>query len=265
MLRALAVAAAVALLPGLAVAGASTASAGRQSLTSDTARGGANVYLHSAHATSRSGSSCTLGFPVKRRNGARGVLTAGHCVAVLPHGAPYDVFETKSGRSNTTYVGEQLGEVPARRYHVGTEGDNALVLLADGRDAKPQIYTGDATSAATAAVIGSRAPKVGMAHLCYSGAVSGEHCGFRIRYRPRTMRFDERSRTLRIHHEWPATGRCTAKAGDSGSPVFLKRGSRVLAVGILSAGGTVNGHCAIFFTSVAMATSSLHVKLLHSS
>jgi Trypsin len=68
---------------------------------------------------------------------------------------------------------------------------------------------------------------------------------------------------IRIRHEWRATrGTCTSRVGDSGAPVFVERHGRAYAVGILSGGQQRASQCPFYFTSVTLALSTLHLRLL---
>jgi Trypsin len=239
---------------------------GRQSRTSDVAVAGADVYMWSTHRSINSGDACTLSFAVRTKRSHRiGALTAGHCVTTIAGGPTYTVHETRAGRGNTTDPGLRLGDVHYGAYRLGRNGDSAFVRVGSHRRARPWIFTGGATTHHTI-------PVAGIAHLhdglrvCYSGAVSGEHCGFKIVGRPATVTFRDGARTLRIAHEWRATrGTCTSRLGDSGAPVYVRKGGKAYAVGILSGGQERASKCPFYFTSVVLALSRLKLTLLTAS
>jgi hypothetical protein len=264
---AVASAACVVLAAGLmptAASGAQGATAGgRQSRASNLAIAGGDIYLWSIHRSARAGDGCTLSFAVRSKRTHRlGSLTAGHCVKTLAGGPAYTVHQTRGGKRNTTFPGHKLGEVHVGAYRVGAHGDSALIVLLGHRRAPASVFTGGPTSDTSISV-------AGLAHLadgikvCYSGAASGEHCGFTVVGRPRTVAFRDGGRTIRIRHEWRATrATCTSRVGDSGAPVYVKRDGKAYAVGILSGGQERSSKCPFYFTSVTLALTQLHVRLL---
>jgi V8-like Glu-specific endopeptidase len=259
----------VAGFAGFAVA-ATTAAAthppGRQSRTSGIAVAGANVYVWSAHRSERDGEGCTLSFVVRSRTTGRvGALTAGHCVGTLPGGPSYSVHQTRDVRSDTTDPGAELGAVSPGAYRFGRAGDSAYVSLAAGRIGRPAVYVGGPRSHRTIPVAGVGALHRGT-RVCYSGAATGEHCGFRVVGHPGTISFPDRGRTYRVGHEWSAAGRtCTSRAGDSGSPVYTRQHGAAYAVGILSGGQKQAGRCPFVFTPVALALRHLDLSLVSAS
>jgi Trypsin len=255
------------LVGGVVAATVSPAAAGgtapgRQSRTSGVATAGADIYLWSTHRSAQHGAGCTLSFAVRALTTHRsGSLTAGHCVGTLTGGAPYTVAQTRAGRANTTDPGDRLGDVDAGRFRLGLHGDSAFVGLAAGRGLTASIFTGGTTSSTTIPVGGLARLHAGL-HVCYSGAASGEHCGFTVVGPPETVTFPEHHHRYVIHHEWRATSAtCPSRAGDSGSPVYVKRHGRAYAVGILSGGQKRAGRCPFFFTPVSLALSQLHLQL----
>jgi V8-like Glu-specific endopeptidase len=241
---------------------AAAASAGRQSRSSHLAIAGADVYLWSSHRSDRSGGACTLAFSVRTASGHTGALTAGHCLELLRGGPSYTVHQTRYGKGNTSDVGDVLGSVTRGESHAGGDGDNAFVALAGGSQAEPSVFTGRRATKTAATVVGHRSVHDGQSHVCFSGAISGEHCGLVVRGPARTITFHQDGRTLRIAHERTAYGSCSARPGDSGAPVYVRHGSSVWAIGILSGGGTVNGQCVTLFTPLSLALRHLHVSLL---
>jgi V8-like Glu-specific endopeptidase len=267
MSAATAVVAVVACL-GAAVApsAASTAVASRQSRTSGVAIAGANVYLWSVHRSEDDGSGCTLSFVVSSvTTGQQGALTAGHCVGTLDGGPSYAVHQTRNVRADTTDPGVQLGAVSEGQYRFGKQGDSAFMGLAEGRTARAAVYVGGPRSHRSIPVAGLTQAKQGLT-VCYSGAVTGEHCGFRVVGRPAVISFKYGGRNYRIRHEWRATGvTCTSRAGDSGSPVYVKRRGAAYAVGVLSGGQQHAGHCPFYFSPVSVALRHLDVQLVTAS
>jgi hypothetical protein len=253
-----------ALAAAVIPAGASGASAiGRQSRTSNVAIAGGNVYLWSTHRSARTGDGCTLSFSVRSRRTHRvGVLTAGHCVRTLAGGPGYTVHQTRDGKGNTTDPGHKLGDVHAGHAFLGSNGDSAFISLIGHRRAEAAVFT---RGVATTTTI----PVAGLGHLadgvkvCYSGAASGEHCGFTVVGRPETVAFQDGRHTIRIGHEWRATrATCTSRVGDSGAPVYIKRNGKAYAIGILSGGQQRSSQCPFYFTSITLALTRLHLRLL---
>jgi hypothetical protein len=265
-----AIAAALALAgPAVAAAGAPAAGAsgpGRQSRLSAVAIAGGDIYLWSTHRSARRGGGCTLSFAVRTvRTHRSGSLTAGHCVGTLAGGPSYDVSQTRNGKGNTTDPGDRLGLVGPAAYRLGRGGDSAFMALAADRSIKASIFTGGVASNTTIPVAGIARLHAGL-RVCYSGAASGEHCGFTVAGPAETVTFPDNRHRYRIHHEWRATASsCPSRPGDSGSPVYVKRHGRAYAVGILSGGQKQSGRCPFFFTPVQLALSELHLQLFTAS
>jgi V8-like Glu-specific endopeptidase len=265
---------AAAMLTAAALLGAATQSTassrghdvGRQSRTSGVAVAGANVYLWSTHRSEDDGGGCTLGFVVGSRvTGQLGALTAGHCVGTLAGGPSFAVHQTRNVRANATDPGVQLGAVSGGQFRFGKQGDSAFMGLTDGRTARAAVYVGGARSHRSIPVAGLRAPRRGL-RVCYSGAVTGEHCGFRVAATARVVSFPHHGRTYRVSHEWRATrSTCPSRAGDSGSPVYVRHQGAAYAVGILSGGQEHAGRCPFFFTPVALALRHLDLALISAS
>jgi hypothetical protein len=262
-------AAAVVACVGAAVApsAASTeAVASRQSRTSGLAIAGANVYLWSIHRSEDDGSGCTLSFVVSSlTTSQQGALTAGHCVGTLAGGPSYAVHQTHTVRANTTDPGVQLGAIADGQFRFGKQGDSAFMGLTEGRTARAGVYVGGPRSHRSIPVAGLAHARQGL-KVCYSGAVTGEHCGFRVVGKPAVISFKYHGQTYRIRHEWRATGvTCTSRAGDSGSPVYVKRHGTAYAVGILSGGQQRAGHCPFYFSPVSVALRHLNLALVTAS
>jgi hypothetical protein len=236
---------------------------GRQSRTSDVAIAGGDIYLWSEHRSVHDGSGCTLSFAVRSRaTNQIGALTAGHCVGTLGGGPVWTVHQTRNGAGNTTDPGDQLGAVGGADFRLGKHGDSAFVGLVAGAQARAATFIGGTASHATIPVVGLARLHDGL-QVCYSGGTSGEHCGFTVTGQPETVTFPDGHHRYRISHEWRATrGTCTSRAGDSGSPVYVKRHGKAYAVGILSGGQKHAGRCPFFFTSVKLALSRLDLRLI---
>jgi hypothetical protein len=265
------VAAAAALVTTAAVMGAAASPGaaspgsdlGRQSRTSGVAIAGADIFLWSRHRSVHDGGGCTLSFTVSSAaTGRSGSLTAGHCVGTLAGGPTYDVQQTRSGSGDVTYPGVSLGNVARGQSRLGRDGDSAFMALAPGRSARPAVFTGGVTTSRTIPVGGLAKLHDGL-RVCYSGAASGEHCGFRVVGHPRSISFPDGRHTYRIRHEWRATrATCTSRSGDSGSPVYVKRDGSAYAVGILSGAQRGTGKCPFYFTPVSTALHSLGLHLV---
>ncbi|HVV77491.1 MAG TPA: hypothetical protein VHC43_15815 [Mycobacteriales bacterium] len=260
----------VAVLPATATATAGShlaKAASRQSRTSDTAIAGASVFLWSSHGREARGSGCTLTYSVRsKRTGKRGALTAGHCVAMLDGGPTYLVHQTQSLPDDGTEPGDLLGKVSGRNYVVGADGDSAFVALAPGRSARALVFVGGKSSRSAIPVVGVKAPAQDMP-VCYSGAATGEHCGFTIiGDGPHSVTFKSGRSHVQIGNEWEAKTDsgvgCTSRRGDSGSPVYTIDNGEAYAVGILSGGQVKAGQCPFYFTPVTVALKALHLTLI---
>ncbi|HVT21345.1 MAG TPA: S1 family peptidase [Mycobacteriales bacterium] len=263
-----AIVAVVAVLPVAAHAtngSHSVRAASRQSRTSDVAIAGASIFLWSSHGREGKGNGCTLAFSVRSvRTGSRGALTAGHCVAMLDGGPAYRVHQTRSLPPDGTAPGDRLGKVTRTKFVLGPQGDSAYVALRAGRTARPLLFTGGADSRSAIPVAGVKSPRTGM-QICYSGAATGEHCGFTVRGGSQTVSFKSGHDRVTIGHEWHADGAaCTSRKGDSGSPVYTYDGGVAYAVGILSGGQVRPGRCPFYFTPVRAALREFGLTLLSS-
>jgi V8-like Glu-specific endopeptidase len=256
----------LAVLPATAAASAGahrTAAASRQSRTSGVSIAGGNVYIWSTHGSEYRGTGCTISFAVRSvRTGAKGALTAGHCVATMSDPPAYLVHQTEAQGGDGTAPGDLLGKVTRSKYTLGPNGDSAFVALAPGRDARPLIFTGGPSSRTAIPVAGLEDPQPGM-QVCYSGATTGEHCGFTIVGGAQSVNFKSSHGTVTIGNEWRASGaRCTSRRGDSGSPVYTESGGVAYAVGILSGGQVKAGQCPFYFTPVSLAMRLYHLTLI---
>ncbi|HVT65920.1 MAG TPA: hypothetical protein VHD81_12265 [Mycobacteriales bacterium] len=240
--------------------------ASRQSRTSDVAIAGGSVFMWSKHSGQDSGSGCTLAFSVRSvRTGSKGALTAGHCVATLNGGPAYFVQQTQSLPNDSTAPGDLLGKVSGRNYTVGPNGDSAFASLVSGRNARALLFTGGRSTRTAIPVAGAMDPDTGM-QVCYSGAATGEHCGFTIVGGSQDVSFKSASGHVTIGNEWRATGQdCTSRKGDSGSPVYVYNNGFAYAVGILSGGQVKEGQCPFYFTPVKLALKVLGLTLITSN
>jgi hypothetical protein len=268
---AVACAAVAVVMPFLAVANASGTSkvaptqivASRQSRTSGVGIAGGSLYVWSSHRSDQHGGACTAGFAVEvKGTKKKGLLTAGHCVKTLSGGPIYQLHQTTNLPKNATDPGKLLAEVHAGAYRMGKYGDSAFGRVASGRSVRPYVFVGDTKSKLTIPVVGRMAPAYGM-QVCYSGASSGEHCGFTIGRR-QSVKFAEGSKLVTISHEYSASSStgCTSVKGDSGSPVYVRDGNSAYAVGILSGGQDKAGQCPFYFTSISLALKQLNLVLL---
>lgn len=262
---------AAALVPLLAPLGNGASAlepAGRQSRASDIAIAGADIYVWSTHGNEDGGSGCTSSFVVRSlRTHAYGVLTAGHCVSTIAGGPTYVVHQTERLSESDTAPGNLLGTVSASNFTVGDDGDSAFVRLARGVDQQPLVFTGGVHSHSSIPVAGVAPVKAGE-QVCYSGAATGEHCGFTVVGWPQTVDFSQaRARgKVAIGNEWRAMGSdCTSIRGDSGAPVYIKHDGVAYAVGILSGGQLKPGKCPFYFTPVKLALAQLDLRLVKSS
>jgi len=238
--------------------------ASRQSRTSDVAIAGGSIFLWSKHSGQNSGSGCTLAFSVRTPSGKKGALTAGHCVATLDGGPAYFVQQTQSLPHDATSPGDLLAKVAGSKYVVGSNGDSAFAALVSGRSARPLVFTGGSATRDAIPVAGLLSPEPGM-QVCYSGAATGEHCGFTIEGGSQDVSFRSGSGHVTIGNEWRATGEdCTSRKGDSGSPVYVLQDGVAYAVGILSGGQVKQGQCPFYFTPVKLALKVLGVTLITS-
>jgi V8-like Glu-specific endopeptidase len=259
---------AAAVAPFLAPAGSGAGAAepaGRQSRDSGVAIAGGDIYVWSSHSSEDSGSGCTTAFVVRSiTSHALGMLTAGHCVTTLSGGPEYEVHQTERLSGDDTEPGDLLGVVTGSAYTVGDSGDSAFIQLAPGISGQPMVFSGGMLSRTSIPVVGVAHVKAGE-KVCYSGAATGEHCGFTVVGWPQTVAFGS-SRAhakISIGNEWRATGTdCTSRKGDSGSPVYIRRGGVAYAVGILSGGQEKANSCPFYFTPVTLALQSLGLRLV---
>jgi V8-like Glu-specific endopeptidase len=264
-----AILAVVAVLPVTVAANASTHTAkvvSRQSRTSDVAIAGANIYIWSSHNSETRGTGCTLSFVVRSKStGGRGALTAGHCVATIDGGPSYLVHQTESMANDSTAPGDLLGKITKSSFVMNENGDSAFVALAPGVAGRPLVFTGGPRAGTSIPVAGLLSPETGM-QVCYSGAATGEHCGFTIQGGSQTVSFKSRNGHVQIGNEWRASSdSCTSRRGDSGSPVYVYKDNAAYAVGILSGGQVKPGQCPFYFTPVKLALKVYGLTLVTSS
>ncbi|WP_238332037.1 S1 family peptidase [Kribbella jejuensis] len=196
----------------------------RTSRLSDTPKGG---HWGGARITSAL-KNCTAGFSVVRRsNGQRGSVTAGHC------GAPGT--EWKSG---TNYYGTTAVRTDYPDY------DQSLIT---GSAYGPKIWTdGPGDPANTRTVTGGGDPGVGTS-VCQSGSFSTSTCGLTVRSTSASYCDSDGCTTYVIR----ATrgGLVAIIGGDSGGPVYSRRGSSSATIrGIAFAGaGCAASRCTTLY------------------
>jgi hypothetical protein len=208
-------------LPGVRLVAGSMA---RTSRLSDTPKGG---HWGGARITS-SLKNCTAGFSVVRRsNGQRGSVTAGHC------GVPGTGWKSGPNYYGTTTVRTNYPEY-----------DQALVT---GSTYGPKIWTdGPGDSVATRTVTGGADPGVGTV-ICQSGSFSTSVCNLTVRSTSAQYCDADGCTTYVIR----ATrgGQIAIIGGDSGGPVYSRRGTSSATIrGITFAGsGCAASRCTTLY------------------
>lgn len=196
----------------------------RTSRLSDTPKGG---HWGGARITSAL-KNCSAGFSVVRRsNGQRGSVTAGHC------GAPGTVW-----KSGTNYYGTTTVRTNYPDY------DQSLVT---GSSYGPKIWTdGPGDTANTRTVTGGGDPGVGTV-VCQSGSFSTSVCNLTVRSTSASYCDTDGCTTYVIR----ATrgGLVAIIGGDSGGPVYSRRGSSSATIrGIAFAGaGCAASRCTTLY------------------
>ena len=196
----------------------------RTSRLSDTPKGG---HWGGARITSAL-KNCTAGFSVVRRsNGQRGSVTAGHC------GGPGTVW-----KSGTNYYGTTTVRTNYPDY------DQSLVT---GSSYGPKIWTdGPGDAANTRTVTGGADPGVGTV-VCQSGSFSTSLCGITVRSTSAKYCDTDGCTTYVIR----ATrgGQIAIIGGDSGGPVYTRPGSSTATIrGITFAGaGCASSRCTTLY------------------
>lgn len=196
----------------------------RTSRLSDTPKGG---HWGGARITSAL-KNCTAGFSVVRRsNGQRGSVTAGHCG---PAGTIW--------KSGTNYYGTTTVRTNYPDY------DQSLIT---GSAYGPKIWTdGPGDSADTRTVTGGGDPGVGTV-VCQSGSFSTSLCGLTVRSTSAKYCDNEGCTTYVIR----ATrgGQIAIIGGDSGGPLYSRRGSSSATIrGITFAGaGCASSRCTTLY------------------
>ncbi|MFF0264667.1 S1 family peptidase [Kribbella sp. NPDC004536] len=196
----------------------------RTSRLSDTPKGG---HWGGARITSAL-KNCSAGFSVVRRsNGQRGSVTAGHC------GAPGTIW-----KSGTNYYGTTSVRTDYPDY------DQSLVT---GSSYGAKIWTdGPGDTADTRTVTGGGDPGVGTV-VCQSGSFSTSTCGLTVRSTSASYCDSDGCTTYVIR----ATrgGLVAIIGGDSGGPVYSRRGSTSATIrGIAFAGaGCAASRCTTLY------------------
>lgn len=196
----------------------------RTSRLSDTPKGG---HWGGARITSAL-KNCSAGFSVVRRsNGQRGSVTAGHCGAagtVWKSGANY--YGTTTQRTNYPDYDQSLVTGSAYGAKIWTDGP------------------GD--SANTRTVTGGGDPGVGTV-VCQSGSFSTSVCGLTVRSTSASYCDTDGCTTYVIRAT--RSGLVAIIGGDSGGPVYTRRGTSSATVrGIAFAGaGCVSSRCTTLY------------------
>jgi hypothetical protein len=184
-------------LPGVQLVPSSLARASR---LSDTPKGG---HWGGARITSAS-KNCSAGFSVVRRsNGQRGSVTAGHC------GAQGTIW-----KSGTNYYGTTTLRTNYPDY------DQSLVT---GSAYGPKIWTdGPGDTVATRTVTGGGDPGVGTV-VCQSGSFSTSVCGLTVR--STSAKYCDADGCTTYVIRATRGGLIAIIGGDSGGPVYTRRGT----------------------------------------
>jgi hypothetical protein len=155
--------------------------------------------------------------------------------------------------------------VSGKHFVMNDNGDSAFVALVPGRSARALLFVGGRSSRTAIPVAGVLSPQQDMP-VCYSGAATGEHCGFTVVGGAQKVSFKSRDGHVQIGNEWRAQtddgSGCTSRKGDSGSPVYTMQGGVAYAVGILSGGQVKAGQCPFYFTPVKVALKVLGLSLI---
>jgi hypothetical protein len=171
---------------------------------------------------------CTAGFSVVRRsNGARASVTAGHC------GGVGTVWYSGSNYYGTTIVRTNYPDY-----------DQALV---SGSTYGPKIWTdgaGDTEDVRT--VKGGADPAIGT-QICQSGSISASLCGITVQSTSATYCDADGCTTYVIRGT--KGGQIVIRNGDSGGPMYTKPGADSATIrGVAFAGsGCASNHCTTIY------------------
>lgn len=172
---------------------------------------------------------CTAGFSVVRRsNGARASVTAGHC------GGPGTTWRSGSYSYGTTSVRTNYPDY-----------DQALIT---GSSYGAKIWTdgpGDTEDVRT--VKGGADPSVG-SQICQSGSFTTSLCGITVHSNSATYCDDDGCTTYVMRGT--RSGQIVVRSGDSGGPVYTKPGANSATVrGVTFAGSGCNssGQCTTIY------------------
>jgi streptogrisin D len=172
--------------------------------------------------------NCTAGFTVVRRsNGARASVTAGHC------GGVGTVWYSGSNYYGTTSVRTDYPDY-----------DQALVT---GSSYGPKIWTdgaGDTEDVRT--VTGAGDPAVG-SQICQSGSYSGSLCGITVQSNSATF-CDEAGCTTYVMRG-TKSGQIVIRGGDSGGPIYTKPGADWATIrgSAIAGSGCHDGSCTTIY------------------
>ncbi|NOL44341.1 hypothetical protein HPO96_29240 [Kribbella sandramycini] len=213
---------------------------GRTSRLSDTPKGG---HWGGARITSAS-KNCSAGFSVVRRSdGKRGSVTAGHCGGVGT--------EWKSGPN---YYGTTTVRTKYPDY------DQSLLT---GSSYGTKIWTdGPGDSANTRTVTGGGDPGVGTS-VCQSGSFSTSLCGLTVR--STNARYCDTDGCTTYVIRATRGGQVAIVGGDSGGPLYSRPGSATATIrGITFAGaGCTSSRCTTLYAErYASITGHLGVRAL---
>jgi hypothetical protein len=165
---------------------------------------------------------CTTGFPIVTSARQHRIISAAHCNkgvgSVVRDGA-----------------GQPLGKVT---HHSPAIDAQAIAPFDAPRTSRPAVFGGpwDATPASSRyrfPIAGVQRPAVGQV-ICASGAVTGEHCGARIR--ATNVAWSCGERTCHGFRASRDDGGVVVGGGDSGGPIYAVINGRAYARGMIDGG-----------------------------
>ncbi|GAA3684535.1 hypothetical protein GCM10022267_84150 [Lentzea roselyniae] len=214
----------------------------------------ANPFFGGSTTNTNAG-TCTVGFSWTHE-GESYFLTAGHCTSAnsdvrMPRYGTQKVGKVVKDNWNNTTGSTKMSGVS---YY---SGDLALVKMNGSRKTAGKMYVGGPNSSSYRKVKGvaSRAPNKGDKY-CTGGTTKGELCGWKVWDAKTNIRYvdGEMARNVTLGKKG---GTCTAR-GDSGGPAYTVSGGKIVAKGILSAGGNFNdGDCMDVFTDIRLAEKAM--------
>ncbi|AXG12656.1 hypothetical protein DN585_03765 [Intrasporangium calvum] len=179
---------------------------------------------------------CTDAF-TETYNGGYYMLTAGHC---RPTGGTVSTPETSMGtvtQSSRENWNSGTGTVLMSGGGSTYRGDIAQIAMYSSKSGQGYIYRGSSSSTSGKPVRGMASQVVNGDPYCTGGSVSGEICGWTVRY-PRTdHRYSNGELARNVAVSYSKQGWCT-RPGDSGGPIYIVNSDgSVRARGIHSGGG----------------------------